>query len=126
MDISSDEDERTPKMVNPFYGEDASQASAPVAGPEAAPVAAPEAAPTDSGLQQEETSKSAEKNQAEILQKLEAAFRELSSPDDLEAYLALHSRMRVMVSIEKLLELLTEKCAVCGDGLHISNTVNSL
>ena len=117
MDISSDEDERTLTMIDPLYGEDASQASAPVTGPEAAP----EAAPADSDLQQEEISKSAEKNQAEILQKLEAAFQQLSSPDDLEAYLALHSRMRVMVSIEKLFELSTEKCAVCGEGLHILN-----
>ncbi|KAL9977938.1 hypothetical protein ACROYT_G015403 [Oculina patagonica] len=59
----------------------------------------------DSDIQKEETSKLAEENQAKILQKLEAAFQQLTSPDDLDAYLALHSRMRVMVLIEKLLSL---------------------
>ena len=130
MDISSDEDERTLTMIDPCYGDDdGSQASAPEAAPAEAATEASGAVAgilqPDSDIQQEETSKSAEQNQAKILQKLQAAFQELTSPNDLEAYLALHSRMRVMVSIEKLFELSAEKCAICGEGLHLNKDVKT-
>ena len=51
-----------------------------------------------------EGSKSAEKNKDEILKKLEEVFSQLTDVKDLETYLSLHSRMRVIVSINKLLE----------------------
>jgi len=41
--------------------------------------------------QEEETTKSAEKNQVEILKKLEDAFQQLTSKGDLETLLVLHS-----------------------------------
>ena len=74
--------------------------------------------------QEEHSSKSAEKNKAEILKKLEDAFSQLTSADDLERFLALHSRMRVMVSIEKLVELSEVKCVTCGGGLHVKQDVD--
>ena len=75
--------------------------------------------------QDENSSKSAEKNKAEILKKLEDAFSQLTSVDDLERFVALHSRMRVMVSIEKLVELSENKCVICGGGLHVKQDVRS-
>jgi len=76
--------------------------------------------------QEEETTKSAEKNQVEILKKLEDAFQQLTSKGDLETLLVLHSRMRVMVSINKLLELSGDKCALGGEGLHLKEDVKTI
>ena len=79
-----------------------------------------------------EGSKSAEKNKDEILKKLEAAFSQLTDVKDLKTYLALHSRMRVIVSINKLLELSTDTCAldiggkVCGEVLCVTQDVTSI
>ena len=116
MDISSEEDERTLTMIDPLYSESfvSSQSTEDeyVAGDEAGPQ--PEE-------QVGEGSKSAENNKDEILKKLEEAFSQLTDVKDLKAYLALHSRMRVIVSINKLLELSTDTCAleiggkVCGE-----------
>jgi len=75
--------------------------------------------------QEENSSKSAEKNKAEILKKLEDAFSQLTSVDDLERLLALHSQLRVMVSIEKLVELSEDKCVICGGGLHVKQDVKT-
>ena len=59
-----------------------------------------------------DSSKSAEKN------KEENAFAQLTSVNDLGTFLALHSRTRVMVSIDELLELSADKCemGVGGQG----------
>lgn len=76
--------------------------------------------------QQEETTNSAEKYQAEILKRLEDAFQQLTSKGDLETYLALHSRMRIMVSINKLVELSEEKCILCGKELHLKEDVKTI
>lgn len=76
-----------------------------------------------------EGSKSAEKNQDEILKKLEAAFSQLTDVKDLKTFLALHSRMRVIVSINKLLKLSTDTCALeiggkaCGEVLCVTQDV---
>ena len=87
MDISSDEDERTLTMIHPCYGDDdGSQASVPEATPAEAATEASGAVAgilqPGSDIQQEVPGKSAEQNQTEILQKLEAAFQELTSPND--------------------------------------------
>ena len=122
MDISSDDDERTLTMIDPWYGDnDATQAPDDAEASSASPVENQQ----DVDLQQGDASKSAEKNQAEILHKLEVAFQQLTSTDDLQSYLALHSRMRVIVSIDKLFELSSEKCAFCGEGLHVNKDVRT-
>ncbi|XP_068760155.1 uncharacterized protein [Montipora capricornis] len=139
MDISSEEDERTLTMVDPSYAAEDDSSCVPTAA--VAPCVVSEApqpyyihadddtnhicgaagSPTvTEALEQEvsmpqpeETTKPAEKHQAEILKKLEDAFQQLTSKGDLETFLALHSRMRVMVSINKLVELSEDKCALC-------------
>ena len=149
MDISSEDDERTLTMVDPSYGADDDSsvhttAVAPCVVAEAPQHTYPDAVTSqvfatagtsaytvalqqDSSMpQQEETTKSAEKHQAEILKKLEDAFQQLTSKGDLETFLALHSRMRVMISINKLVELSEEKCALCGKGLYIKEDVKTV
>ena len=126
MDISSDEDERTLTMIDPSYGDDEGTdgLSATLVPGDTA-----EGTPQDAEMQQdqqdENSSKSAEKNKAEILKKLEDAFSQLTSVDDLERFLVLHSRMRVMVSIERLVELSEDKCVLCGGGLHVKQDVRT-
>ena len=79
-----------------------------------------------------EGSKSVEKNKDEILQKVEEAFSQLTDVKGLEMYLDLHSRMRVIVSVNKLLELSTDTCAleigekVCGEVLHVTQVVTCI
>ena len=149
MDISCVDDERTLTMVDPSYGAegDSSVHNAAVApcvvaeAPQytchddvtshsfgiAGPSANTEALQQESAMpRQEENTKSAEKYQAEILKQLEDAFQQLTSKGDLETYLALHSRMRVMVSINKLVELSEEKCTFCGEGLHLKEDVKTI
>jgi len=75
-----------------------------------------------------EDCKSVEKNKDKILKKLEEAFCQLTDVKGLEMYLDLHSCMRVIVSVNKLLELSTDTCAfeiggkVCGEVLHVHVT----
>jgi len=78
--------------------------------------------------------KSVEKNKDEILKKLQEAFCQLTDVKGLEMYmyLDLHSPMRVIVSVNKLLELSTDMCAVeiwgkvCGEVLHVTQDVTSI
>lgn len=127
MEISSDEDERTITMIDPAYG-DADDSH--VHGTTEASGASAEGPSQVAEVQQEEpgeeSSKSAENNKDDILKKLENAFNLLTSVDDLETSIALHSRMRVMVSIEKLVELSEDKCVVCGEGLHVKQDVKTI
>lgn len=102
MDISSDDNERTHTMIDPTNDAEASGASPDFFFQQHV------------NIEQGDASNSAERNQAEILHKLEVAFQQLTSTDDLQSYLALHSRMTVIVSIEKLFELSAEKCAFSG------------
>lgn len=126
MDISFEEDERTLTMIDPLYGDSfvTSQSN------EDEQVVDENGPHTEQ--QAVEGSKSAEKNKDEILKKLEAAFSQLTDVKDLENYLALHSRMRVIVSINKLLELSTHTCAleiggkVCGEVLCVTQDVTSI
>ena len=127
MDISSEEDERTLTMIDPLYGDSfvSSQSNEDecVAGDEPGPQ--PEE-------QVVEGSKSVEKNKEKTLKKLEEAFSQLTDVKDLKAYLALHSCMRVIVSINKLVELSTDTCAfisggkVCGEVLCVTQDVTSI
>lgn len=96
-----------------------------VCGATGIPSAEPLQQDLSTSQQQEETAKSAENHQNENLKKLEDAFQQLTSKGDLETFLALHSRMRVMVSINKLVELSAEKCALCGEGLHMKEDVKT-
>ena len=65
-------------------------------------------------------------NCSKVLVDLEKAFSDLTSISNLEDLLELHSRMRVVVSVEKLMELKGTHCsvvvsgAVCGLSLHYS------
>ena len=116
MDISSEEDERTLTMIDPLYGSQSNEDEC-VPGDEAGPQPEEEVG---------EGSKSAEKNKDTILKKPEEAFSLLTDVKDLMAYLALHSRTRVIVSINKLVELSTDTCAlesggkVCGEVLCLT------
>ena len=132
MDIGVEDDERTITMIDPFHGD--SDPCNDVPGAIEASNDSGVVNPQGSGGQQEEpeeSSKSAEKNREEIIKKLENAFVQLTSVDKLETYLALHSHMRVMVSIDKLLELSTETCTVenqgkvCGEGLYVTQDVKT-
>ena len=126
MDINFEEDERTLTMIDPLYGGSfvSSQSNED------------EHVVDENGPQPEqqvvEGSKSAEKNKDEILKKLEAAFSQLTDVKDLETFLALHSCMRVIVSVNKLLELSTDTCAleiggkVCGEVLCVTQDVTSI
>lgn len=126
---SSEGDERTFTMDDPSYGNDDDTSCVHAAETSCAGADAPQPPKVpqqDLGMPKEdETSKSAEKNQAEILKKLEDAFQQLTSTDDLETFLASHSKMKVMISINKLVELSEQKCAICGEGLHFKVDVKT-
>lgn len=142
MDISSEDDERTLTMVDPSYG--VGNDSSCVHAADVVPCVVvedprptnidvqinhvcgatgmPSAKPLQQDLstsQEEETAKSGENHQNED------AFQQLTSKGHLETFLTLHSRMRVMVSINKLVEPSTEKCALCGEGLHKKEDVKT-
>ncbi|PFX12866.1 hypothetical protein AWC38_SpisGene23107 [Stylophora pistillata] len=127
MDISSEKDEKTLTMIDPLYGDSfvSSQSNEDecVAGDEPGPQ--PEE-------QVVKGSKSVEKNKEKTFKKLEQAFSQLTDVKDLKAYLALHSCMRVIVSINKLVELPTDTCAfisggkVCGEVLCVTQDVTSI
>ena len=78
------------------------------------------------------TSTKAEDNKDEILRLLQKSFSDLTSVSDLQSFLFLYSRIRVMVSVEKLLELIGETCVtavntsdttiVCGDKVSYNVT----
>ena len=50
-------------------------------------------------------------NRSDVMKVLEKAFTELSSISDLQDLVELHSRMRVVVSVEKLMELKGTHCS---------------
>ena len=72
------------------------------------------------------SSKAVEDNSEQILKLFGTEFAELTSGKDLDEYLAVHSRDRVIVSVEKLLELHGKICSaehdgqVCGKEIHHS------
>ena len=127
MDISSEKDERTLTMIDPLCDDSfvASQSNENecVVGNKESPQ------PEEQAV---EGSKSAQKNKDEILKKLGEAFSQLTDVKDLKTYLDLHSRMRVIVSINKLLELSKDTCAleiggkVCGEVLCVTQDVTSI
>ena len=141
IDINSDEDEWILTMVDPLYGDcgsshqfDCDADTGHIIGAGEASAVTAEVRPQNASGQQEELggSRSAEKNKDEVLKKLENAFAQLTSVEDLETFLELHSRMRVMVSIEKVLELSTDTCTmgiegkVCGEGLQLTQDVKNI
>lgn len=66
------------------------------------------------------------------MKKLEEAFSQLTDVEDLKVYFALNSLVGVTVSINKLVELSTDTCAlesggkVCGDVLSVTQDVTSI
>lgn len=111
MDVSKIDEEQTLTMVEdvfettntwvePALEESASlpvgEKSATTPGEET-PVGDPEASPVVG-------------NQRKIMNALENAFSNITNICDLEDLVALHIRMRVMVSIHKLLELMGKRC----------------
>ena len=73
-----------------------------------------------------EQNKSVARNKDAIMESLETAFATLTSTHELQDLVALHNRMRVLVSVEKLLELVGKTCchrvdnSVCGAELMSS------
>lgn len=73
-----------------------------------------------------EQNKSVAGNKNAIMESLETAFATLTSTHELQDLVALHNRMRVLVSVEKLLELVGKTCchrvdnSVCGAELMSS------
>ena len=57
-----------------------------------------------------EQNKSVARNKDAIMESLETAFATLTSTHELQDLVALHNRMRVLVSVEKLLELVGKTC----------------
>ena len=74
----------------------------------------------------ETASTRAEDNKAGILKALEDVFGELTNVQGLQSFLSLFSRMRVMVSVDKLVELNGDRCmaaeseTLCGQKLTYS------
>lgn len=70
--------------------------------------------------------KTVEGNQQEVLDALKEAFGELTSVKNLQDMVELHSKLRVIVSVDKLLELVGEKCThnlngqLCGCPVSLS------
>ena len=62
-------------------------------------------------------------NQQKIMNALENAFSNITNICDLEDLVALHSRMRVMVSVDKLLELKGKICLEERDGILCGKAV---
>lgn len=82
--------------------------------------------PSLSGPSEQPVDESSAGNCLKVLLDLEKAFTELISISDLNDLVELHSRMRVVVSVEKLMELKRTHCsmvvtgAVCGMSLQYS------
>ena len=82
--------------------------------------------PSASGLSEQREDENLTVNGSKVLVDLEKAFSELMSISNLEDLLELHSRMRVVVSVEKLIELKRTHCSVvvsgvvCGTSLQYS------
>lgn len=107
MDISIEDDEKTLTMVGPDF--DGTKETAGTCT----------------------SSTRAEDNKEEILELFQRAFADLTSVADLQSFLFLYSRVRVMVSVEKLLELNGDECVaststeldvnhICGEKLSYS------
>lgn len=86
----------------------------------ATPQALPPNVPSASGLSQQPGDESLTGNGSKVLVDLEKAFSELTSISNLEDLLELHSRMRVVVSVEKLMELKGTHCSVVVSGVVCS------
>ena len=61
--------------------------------------------PASSGPLKEPKDETVAGNRSDVLEALEKAFAKLTSTSDLQALIDLHSRMRVVVSVEKRVEL---------------------
>ena len=90
-------------------------------------------APEPEGTNEEtpkNSSSRAEDNKDEILNLPQQSFADLTSVADLQSFLFLYSRVRVMVSVEKLLELNGDRCVatsgiegaekLCGEKLSLT------
>ena len=66
---------------------------------------------------EEPKDKTVEGNRLQVLRALEKAFTELTSVSDFQDLLELHSRMRVVVSVEKLMELKGTYCSTVVSGI---------
>lgn len=129
MDISIEDDERTMTMVDPYFGESL------LVDEDEDPMNHQQPGPESEATDQETvvtSSTRAEDNKDEILKLLQHSFTELTSVADLQSFLFLYSRVRVMVSVEKLLELNGDRCmatsstedasSMCGEKLSYSVT----
>jgi len=158
MDISIEDDERTLTMIDPDFGEmlvdnvetthspavseniteslavskiitESPAVSEEISETHQQP--APE--PEDTNEETPKNSSSRAEDKDEILNLLRHSFADLTSVADLQSFLFLYSRVRVMVSVEKLLELNGDRCVatsgiegaekLCGEKL--SYCINS-
>lgn len=81
------------------------------------PQALPPNVPSASGLSEQPEDENLTVNGSKLLVDFEKAFSELMSISNLEDLLELHSRMHVVVSVEKLMELKGTHCSVVVSGV---------
>ena len=74
--------------------------------------------PASSGPLKEPKDETVAGNRSDVLEALEKAFAKLTSTSDLQALIDLHSRMRVVVSVEKLAELKGTYCSEVVSGVR--------
>lgn len=72
--------------------------------------------PASSGPSKEAKDETVAGNHSDVLEALEKAFAKLTSTSDLQDLIDLHSRMRVVVSVEKLMELKGTYCSEVVSG----------
>ena len=136
MDVSAEDEEATLTMIEDIYADAVLETEGDPAvfsvETQTASSTEPEAVSTEESSQKaalpnalsadvsSEQNKSVVGNKDAIMESLETAFAALISTHELQDLVALHNRMRVLVSVEKLLELVGKTCchrmnnSVCG------------
>ena len=143
MEVSADDEEATLTMVEDFHASDDMDEDYPTPSHVDSPTVysnepnnhaastqadVPDSPDPLSESAGEQGDKSVAGNRETIMKSLEEAFAAMTNTDDLEDLVALHSRIRVVVSVEKLLELLGSNCHqknennLCGADITHSTT----
>lgn len=116
MDVSIEDDEKTLTMVDPDLGQSLDIIDVLPGMDQDDPPIAESTCQAQDLPQNLNSSKAVEDNSEQILKLFGTEFAELTSGKDLDEYLAVHSRDRVIVSVEKLLELHGKICSAEHDG----------
>ena len=126
MDVSIEDDKKTLTMVDPDLGQSLDIIDVLPGMDQDDPPIAESTCQAQDLPQNLNSSKAVEDNSEKILKLFGTEFAELTSGKDLDEYLAVHSHDRVIVSVEKLLELHGKICSaehdgqVCGKQIHHS------